>query len=770
MSEMNLPPEFESNLRRAMHVPAPNTVFVARLRSQLEQEAHTMQTQKHRISPRLAWGLAAGLLVLIIALLATSPTVVAAMKRLFGYVPGVGLVEQGSALRVIAEPIVVTRDGITLTVTQAIASPEKTIIAYKVENIPESALAPNYKEGETPPPSCNLMDYLQLPDGTVFAPSGGQGGSWFLGFEFRETFDAIPVEVNSANLLISCLLNTSPGKAPENWIIPLSFVPAPPDMTVVPVIEVSPSPAPTSEPGTDLTTTPIPNPISLEKVIELENGYILIGSVHSVTTADGLITSPFPWNVRIVDANGQDVPYDYATDVDLSSGDGQSSPWAYKITGKAQAWPLSISIDSMDATLPEHEARFEFDTGPAPQTDQQWTLNQDVRVGDYSVRVLNAVRTPDGYAFFFQADPVVTSVNVNIRGFDIAPAGGGGGGDGAGSLSSGVSYTGPIPEGKLTVVLDTVTILIPGPWSIQWQPGDANLQAAPTPSSGPAACLTDDIWAQVKASVPTQIPSELSGRFYILGQKANTGVYGVNMFALAVQSNTFLAEAYWPVASPDGSQVVFTTDYGLTIYTLATDETLPLPGTDTSDYRTLWSPDGSRLAFIRSSTNQMMVINADGTGQQPVRDNSAVYHLLVGWADSTHLLITEPGPDGVIVQSLDLTDNTTVNLFTISSNKADTVVAPDGQWIAFTSSRGGNGMLGNGLYISRLDGSQRRMVAALNGRALYFPVWSPDDRWLIVSMPELDDTGPARQALIELDTCRVIPLPDLNGEIYSWGK
>ena len=171
MSEIKLPPEFESNLRRAMDVPAPGAVFVARLRSQLEQEVQNMKSKngvqslptlrrsqetsdsapfRKRFSPRLAWGLAAGLLILIIALLATSPTVVAAMKRLFGYVPGVGLVEQGSSLRIIAEPVILERDGITLTVTQAIASPEKTVIAYQVKNIPESALAPNYKEGETP--------------------------------------------------------------------------------------------------------------------------------------------------------------------------------------------------------------------------------------------------------------------------------------------------------------------------------------------------------------------------------------------------------------------------------------------------------------------------------------------------------------------------------------------------------------------------------------------------------------------------------------------
>jgi Tol biopolymer transport system component len=151
-----------------------------------------------------------------------------------------------------------------------------------------------------------------------------------------------------------------------------------------------------------------------------------------------------------------------------------------------------------------------------------------------------------------------------------------------------------------------------------------------------------------------------------------------------------------------------------------------------------------------------------------VRDNSAVYHGLVGWADSTHLLITEPGPDGVYVQSIDLTNGTTRNLFTISSNKADTVLSQDGEWIAFTTSRGA--MIGNGLYVSRLNVSERRLVAAINGRSLYFPIWSPDGRWLVLSLPDPDDSvDQMRQALVELETCQVIPLPDLGGDVYSWG-
>jgi hypothetical protein len=774
--DKNLLAELEPTLRRALQVPGPDAEFLARLRTQLQEKAKPMQPQTRHFSPRLAWGLAAALLVLAVTLLATSPSVVEAMKRLFGYVPGAGLVEQGSTLRVLAEPVVVERDGITLTVTQAIASPDKTILSFKVENIPESALARDNAEGETQAPRCNWQDYLRLPDGTIYSPTWGQGGGWYLGFEYSETFAPLPENVNTASLLVSCLIGTSPGAAPENWVIPLTFVPAPPDMTIVPVIEITSSPVPAPEPGIETANPPPLNPITLERVIELDDGYILIGSLHSITTPVGLVTLPYPWNVRIIDATGQDVPYDYPSDVELSGGDSQSQPWAYKVIGKVQAWPLSITIDEMEALLPEHEASFEFDTGPAPQTDQVWTLNQDVQVGGYTVRILEVIRTLDGYAFNFQADPTVTSVSVEILGYDqyFPPSGGGGGRGigGAGTFSTGVAYSGQVPEGRLTVVLTTVTVLIPGPWSLQWQPENAVSQATPAPSSGPAACLTDKSWAQDKASIPAQIPSGLGGNFAIFGPNADGSLYGVSLLNLADSSHQFISSGAWPIISPDGAKIVFTGDIGLVVYDIASGQSAELPGTTPEDYRMVWSPDSSRIAFIRSSTGQMMVINADGTGQQQVADLSVVYRLLVGWADNTHLLIAEPGQGGAFIQSMNLADGSTENWSSInlSSLKANAVISADGQWVAYTSSRGGNGMLGNGLFVARLDGTQQRMVAALDGAALYFPVWSPDNEWLIVSVPDLNDTGPAAQALIELDSCRVIPLPDLNGEVYSWGR
>ena len=700
--------------------------------------------------------------------------VVYAVGRSLGYIPGVGIVDQGSALRVVAEPVVLTREGITLTVTQGLASSDKTVITYRVEDIPEAALAKDFREGQTPTPRCALYDFLRLPDGTTASPTGGQGRGWRLGFEYRWTFDPLPEGVNEVTLIVSCLLETMPGAAPENWEVVLAFVPAPPDLTVVPVVEITSSPPPDLGTAGEVPSTPTPSPITIEQTIELDDGYILIGSFHSISTDGGIVTSPDVRSLLITDADGREVPHNYADDVDLPTGDEHTSTWAYKILGKVHAWPLTIAVDALEATLPEAQASFEFDTGPSPQTEQHWSLNQDLQLGGYNVRVLDAIRTPVGYTFSFRADPGVVGVGVDLRGPEeyVPPYGGGGGGGGDGSFSAGVAYADRIPEGRLTVDVRNLTVIVAGPWSIQWEPEGATSQVPPATPAGPGACVTDDVWPGTKASVPAEIPAGLPGRFILFGPNPDGSLYGVSTLDLDNEGRRFLGEGSWPIISPDGTKIVYTADSGLAVYDLASDEVVILPGTDASDFRMVWSPDSTQIAFVRSGTNQLMRINADGSDQQQVRDNSAIYHALVGWADNTHLLITEPGPEGPYVQSIDLADGSTQNLFTMSSNKADTVVSQDGQWIAFTNSPGGMlGTQGNGLYISPLDAFEPRLVAALHGRALYFPIWSPDNRWLILGLPDRDDpVDEMAQVLVELETCRVIPLPELGGEVYSWGR
>jgi hypothetical protein len=202
-----------------------------------------------------------------------------AVGRLMGYIPGIGIVELNAPLRVLAEPVTVTREGVSITVTEAVLSADKTVILVKVEGVPRDA----YPKDESP--GCMGFANLSLANGTLLEGGYIGAGGW-THYENRLEYGAFPAQVNDAVLLVACIGGTMPGALPENWEIPLRFAPAPPDMTVAPVIELS-TPAVTNIPAVGVTSTPVLSntmtrdgiTFTLEKFVEVEGGYQLYGSL-----------------------------------------------------------------------------------------------------------------------------------------------------------------------------------------------------------------------------------------------------------------------------------------------------------------------------------------------------------------------------------------------------------------------------------------------------------------------------------------------------------
>ena len=76
-------------------------------------------------------------------------------------IPGIGFV-QTSSLRVLAEPVSQTRDGITVTIEQVIVDSERTVVVYKTEGL---TIAAANSKGEGGPFGSTQL--LRLPDGTL---------------------------------------------------------------------------------------------------------------------------------------------------------------------------------------------------------------------------------------------------------------------------------------------------------------------------------------------------------------------------------------------------------------------------------------------------------------------------------------------------------------------------------------------------------------------------------------------------------------------------
>src|SRR5512140_196266 len=113
------------------------------------------------MTPRSKFAIAIVIAVLaVLAGLFSVPAIATALKHLLGYIPGVGLVDPSAPIRVLAGPVRLTREGITLTVNRATLAADRTVIDYEVTGVPASA----YHTTEASEEACFELPYLRLPD------------------------------------------------------------------------------------------------------------------------------------------------------------------------------------------------------------------------------------------------------------------------------------------------------------------------------------------------------------------------------------------------------------------------------------------------------------------------------------------------------------------------------------------------------------------------------------------------------------------------------
>lgn len=749
-----LPDDLEKELSEYYGSPAPSPEFISRLERGLHSKLKEQETKKMFGTSKMkpAWGFALAMVVALIILLAASPTIVTALKRMLGYIPGVGMVDDSSTLRVLAEPVSLTRDGITVKVEEAVLAVDKTVIRFTLDGIPLDGGSQDITKCDT------QWGGLRLSDGSVLQTIGGHGlDGWDQGFEARYTFEPMPADVNQAIFIPPCLREYIPGALPENWGLTLRFVPAPAEMTVIPVSEVTPSQATSGE-----------NPLVLEKVIETEKGYMLAGTFHSMGLPQGAKAVQFANWPRITDASGQEVSFtlaNYELGLPLEKTQSGVFSWAFEIDGKSFNWPLTIRPDLLAVEYENAQAQFEFDAGPNPQNEQVWDLNVDLDLAGYAVRVVRVIGRSDGYEFFFESPQMFHGITLEIQGATEQLTGM----NGVGEFSSHVKFAGGIPTNKLIVLVTHPIVAVQGSWQLQWQPENAS--APSMPAQPTQTCLTLDSWNAALAN-PAPIPAGLSGKVFGVekigaGMKGALAAYTANLDGSNKQEIGEVNSSLSP--SPDGAQLVYAGHDGLYIEDLATGESRHLSSTSPGDFP-IWSPDGMHIAFGRDVDLGLYIINPDGTGLQKV-DVGPEYEKLLGWsADNTAIFYSVYATEGTLLRKLDLATGTVSELFNAGANGSMFgALSLDGTKVAFFSSIAPTV---NGLYISRLDGSDRRLIAQMdvNHGYLNLPVWSPDGKWLVLKIDaNTTNSTPIEggTALVNLETCQILPLP-ISGQIVSW--
>jgi hypothetical protein len=709
------------------------------------------------------------LVILTSSLILVGPeSALAALRELLGYIPGVGLVDEGAGLRVLDEPISLTRDGITVTVEQAVLDSQQTVIIYSADGIPPEAFPRDVAEqprGQTftSPAECSSAPYLRLPNGTELQVLDGGGTGWASGYQERFVYVAIPPEISEAAYFIPCLEGTSPGAAPENWELALRFVPAPPDLTIVPVLEITATPEASvaSDEAEDATG------LYLEKVIELDDSYILSGTFRQGPDLPGEMVQAFSTLPEIVDADGQPLPYVIPSDLDMVWDEAGRFPWAYQIP-KGFSSPLRITLTAVGVELPT-DATFQLDVGAAPLEGQEWYLDHEFDLSGHAIHLVSAVRLAYGYEFTFTSDAAVSG--IILEDVQHEPSGGFGGRT-ADGFTAGFEYAKPLPAGLLTFRITGLVIQQGGPWILRWEP-QAGGEPAPT-RVVPQACLTLAGWKEALESGPPQ-PEAITGKLIAYGKisedgqalsPANAGIFVVN---LEDGSRQVLGAGTWPSLSPDGTRAAYSGPDGLHIVNLDSGRNRVIAGTTDFDYNPRWSPDGTRLAFVRINDLNIYIVNADGSGMQRVTSGPE-YELLVDWLPGGQTLAyVFPAPTGLQFRFVDLANGATLDGFVINAKVANVGISPDGLRIAFVERVEGGMDLA--LYVAQLNGSDRHLVAQLGQWALSNPRWSPDGSWLSIGITNTDTLGAsAVTALINPDTCEVVSLAGVEGYVQDWSQ
>ena len=146
-----------------------------------------------------------------------------------------------------------------------------------------------------------------------------------------------------------------------------------------------------------------------------------------------------------------------------------------------------------------------------------------------------------------------------------------------------------------------------------------------------------------------------------------------------------------------------------------------------------WSPDGTKIVFLRQNDNHLYVMNADGTGvaQLTADDFQHLHNTNLSWSPDGTKIAYISGDDLAHYLSVINADGTGKRrLRETNSPFLDVVWSPDGTKIAFSV---GFDIVNSNLWIMNADGTGVTRLTNHDDNPSHYsrsPAWSPDSRYL----------------------------------------
>ncbi|HEY5156870.1 MAG TPA: DUF4179 domain-containing protein [Anaerolineales bacterium] len=475
--------QLEAKIRAAVAVPQALPEFVNRLQTDLMHQADLKNRKALRpFYLRPAWIAFLTVITLLIAstLIIGPQRVFAAVRQLFGYIPGIGIVEQSSGIRVLAKPVSVEKNGITVTVNQVVADATRTFVAYSVVGIP-----PWDKSGF---PICTDRPSLQLADGSILSIlSGGGveiGPDKPYSYVTNATFPPLPANIRQVVFLSPCqmpAIQLNLILAPAGLVTPAveiaaTFESSGPQYSTTTPLPVPEETVPSAPNGTSLPITPTPvkhgSGLNLDQVIKLDNAYILAGNFTDAGDLPGVLAvDEMTYPLQITDADGQTISYTSRNDIRPAVELGGVWYWAYEIPRPIHG-PLTLTLTSIPVHQ-EDSIQIPLVVGQDPQLGQKWSLNRTVKLGGYDIVIEDITKVENGYSIHFHTDASVPDLVLYffVAGVDSTQGGGSSNRQPQEVLySETINFNSP-PTGNLTILLTLGKIVqLPGPWTLIWSP------------------------------------------------------------------------------------------------------------------------------------------------------------------------------------------------------------------------------------------------------------------------------------------------------------
>jgi hypothetical protein len=379
-------------------------------------------------------------------------------------------------------------------------------------------------------------------------------------------------------------------------------------------------------------------------------------------------------------------------------------------------------------------------------------------MGGYNIRLVSVTLNQDSYNFNFKADPGASAnaISVEIVGHPPYCGGGGDGDEFPEEFTRNVCYGGavPVPNGKLQVLLRFQALKREyQTFQLEWSPAEPYA----TPTAQPGVCLTLERWNQL-AGREDALPAGVGGKIITTVNEGGMlpAIYVGHLDGTNPQR---IDTGAWPSLSTDGTRLAYSASDGIRVRDLSSRQTTAI-GTD--GYRIIWSPDSARMMF--TTTFALSVVNGDGSGLRQINTGLAQVISPTGWIDNQTIVYAAMGGDEFTFTSYNLQSGETKSLFAIQNKAGYGAISPDGQWIVFADRIVGE--MNWGIFISRLDGSERKLVAEPQVSTAFASVWSPDGQWLIVNTRDLKNRD--RPVLVNPFTCQVFSLNHVNGAVEGW--